>query len=204
MSVRRTGAASASLQGKLYAVGGSDDGRQALDLVERYDPVNRVWEKCPPMLTRRFDAAAIAIGEQLFVAGGYDGTQALDTVEFFDPRENRWERLPHMESRRFASSAAVCRVSRLWPQDVCVESSNSSSRQPSLLIRSPPGLEAGQMSHEVPGKSNPKSDLQPNAAFRPSSAYHRAPAPHRHTFEVIPEMTQLQANGPFNGGSPHP
>ena len=52
MSTKRAGLGAASIDGKLYAVGGHD-GSARLATVERYDPATNTWEAVAPMSTKR-------------------------------------------------------------------------------------------------------------------------------------------------------
>ena len=53
----RNSHAVAELDGKLYAVGGFNNG--ALSSVERYDPAANTWEAAAPLVTARGSPAAV-------------------------------------------------------------------------------------------------------------------------------------------------
>ena len=57
MAVARFAHGVAALDGKLYAVGGRNDG--LLSSVERYDPAANSWEAVAPMATARAFAVAL-------------------------------------------------------------------------------------------------------------------------------------------------
>ena len=60
MAAARYDHAVAVLDGKLYAVGGSDDGGDnRLSSVERYDPSVGAWEAVAPMAAARMKAFAV-------------------------------------------------------------------------------------------------------------------------------------------------
>lgn len=52
MTNRRSSAGVATLDGKIYAVGGND-GSLCMNTVERFDPTKNAWESVAPMHTRR-------------------------------------------------------------------------------------------------------------------------------------------------------
>ena len=92
MLARRTYASACELEGKIYVVGGSADGR-TLNTFEVWDPIKAHWDQWfakPPMNTKRtMHAAAVAEG-RLYVAGGFDGIRDLASAEVYDPRGNTW------------------------------------------------------------------------------------------------------------------
>lgn len=61
MSRARDGSAAvvSALDNRLYVVGGRSHNCGAIDSVEQYDPVNRIWAQEKPMMTpRRFHIAS--------------------------------------------------------------------------------------------------------------------------------------------------
>ena len=110
MSMPRTGAAGAVIDGKLYAVGGYKE-KEFLNSVERYDPVADQWdptETVAPMTTARANSGAVVLAGKLYVIGGTKGhLGALDTVECYDPTLNKWKVMPSMNSIREGPAAAV-------------------------------------------------------------------------------------------------
>lgn len=107
MNTPRSGVGVASLDGKLYAIGGYDGGN-FLNTVEMFDPVARMWHRVASMhQVRRYHSVAI-LDRQLFAVGGYDGSNVLDTVEAYDPRTNRWRRIASLDGkRRHAGVASI-------------------------------------------------------------------------------------------------
>ncbi|CAE8581576.1 unnamed protein product [Polarella glacialis] len=92
MLARRAYPTASLLNNKVYAVGGSADGR-TLSTFEVYDVDKKAWDMWftkPPLQTKRtLHATAVAEGK-LYVTGGYDGIRDLKTVEVYDPRTNHW------------------------------------------------------------------------------------------------------------------
>ena len=114
MLARRTYATACELEGKIYVVGGSADGRtlssfealkpatsiKTTDYIETQieselqvlDPFNSSWAQWftkPPMAVKRtMHGAAVAEGK-LYVSGGFDGVRDLSSAEFYDPRRGR-------------------------------------------------------------------------------------------------------------------
>ena len=60
MSTARFGAGACVLGGRLYAVGGRDDGYKLLSSVERYDEEKDEWEAVADMSTARFRVGVAA------------------------------------------------------------------------------------------------------------------------------------------------
>jgi len=92
MLARRSYCSASELEGKIYVVGGSADGR-TLNTFEVLDPLSGQWDQWftkPPMgVKRTMHAAAVAEG-RLYVAGGFDGIRDLASAEVYDPRSNSW------------------------------------------------------------------------------------------------------------------
>lgn len=111
MLARRAYLSVDELDGKLYALGGSADGR-TLNTFEVFNPKDLQWEQwfCkPPMSTKRtVHAAAVAEGK-LYVTGGFDGIRDLNSVEFYDPKTNSWSAsIDSMNTCRSYHALASC------------------------------------------------------------------------------------------------
>ena len=103
MAEARAYPAMAVLDGKLYAVGGGNDG--LLSSVERYDPAANAWEAVAPMATARYALGVAVLDGKLYAAGGQkeddeDGDVPVNTVERFDPVTNGWEAVAPMVTAR--------------------------------------------------------------------------------------------------------
>lgn len=82
--------------GRVFVVGGQDDGLAIFNSTEIYDPANDRWISAAPMAVARTGhlATAMANGD-VFVAGGLGEepnflTTVLTSAELFDPRTNVW------------------------------------------------------------------------------------------------------------------
>ena len=96
----------AVLDGKLYAVGGYNDGG-TLSSVERYDPAH-AWEAVAPMATARSRLAVAVLDGKLYVMGGNGENEALCSLERYDPVTNAWEAAaPLTTARCFHGIAAA-------------------------------------------------------------------------------------------------
>ncbi|CAG5107808.1 Oidioi.mRNA.OKI2018_I69.chr1.g3497.t1.cds [Oikopleura dioica] len=74
----------------LFAVGGWCSG-DAIQTVERYDPVREEWSMVASMNKRRCGVGVAVLDNIIYAIGGHDGTSYLQTVEKFDPNdENAW------------------------------------------------------------------------------------------------------------------
>ncbi len=107
MSTSRRGMGLATLDGCVYAIGGSD-GLDSLRLVEKYDPVSNSWFKLADLHQERSSVAATICNGTLYAIGGYDGsTSCLDTVEKYDPVTDSWSFVASMNHRRSMSAVGV-------------------------------------------------------------------------------------------------
>ena len=102
MSFPRQSAAVATIDDKLYVVGGYSSGGNRLKSVERYDPVTNTWEAVAEMSTQRKMPCVAVLDGMLYAMGGHNGTNYLSSVERFDPATNTWE------------AAAAMSIERTW------------------------------------------------------------------------------------------
>ena len=87
------------LDGKLYAVGGSNGDDGILNSVERYDPAQDAWEAVAPMAVRRIAVGVAVLDGKLYAVGGF-GAGALRSVERYDPALDAWEVVAPMAAAR--------------------------------------------------------------------------------------------------------
>ena len=116
MSIARYTLGVASLDGKLFAVGGrtdvfveqddddDDDGEdedynQRVDLVERYDPTTNAWEVMAPMGMKRGVTVDIIDGK-LYAFSDTDSDDYPSKAERYDLASNVWEPMATMSTRR--------------------------------------------------------------------------------------------------------
>jgi N-acetylneuraminic acid mutarotase len=92
-TVRSETAMVAASDGKIYVIGGYNNGY--LNTVEAYDPSTDTWKTRKNMPTRRSHLEAAEAGNgKIYAIGGYDRPYdffvALATVEEYDPKTNTW------------------------------------------------------------------------------------------------------------------
>jgi len=106
MVQRRQQLGAGVLEGKIYAVGGSD-GSVRLNSVECYDPAHNSWSFVAPMNTCRSGVGVGVMGGAMYAAGGYDGRSCLKAVERFDLDKNIWCAVSQMNTRRSFPGVAI-------------------------------------------------------------------------------------------------
>ncbi|HZR46080.1 MAG TPA: kelch repeat-containing protein [Candidatus Manganitrophaceae bacterium] len=94
------------LDGTIYLIGGhhpnaTEGGPQtdpAFSFSERWSPGMKSWEEFPPMLTPRFAASGVAVGNALWVLGGVaftpQGFNEYDRIEVYHPQLGAWAPSP--------------------------------------------------------------------------------------------------------------
>jgi N-acetylneuraminic acid mutarotase len=108
MARARGGLAAATLEGRLIAVGGSDDHGTALGDVAAYDPHLDAWAELAPLPTPRDHLAAAAVGGRLHVVGGRArGAFTLDVHEVYDPGADAWSAEAPMPTGRSGHALAA-------------------------------------------------------------------------------------------------
>ena len=107
MGTSRRGMGVATLDGYVYAIGGSD-GINALRLVEKYDPGTNSWTRLADLNHERSSVSAAVVDGQLYAIGGYDGiTSCLSTVERYNPSDDSWSYVTSMNHLRSMTAVGV-------------------------------------------------------------------------------------------------
>lgn len=99
----REGLACATLDGRIYCMGGSNASIAAMDIVEMFDPAAGVqgsWATKNSLPEQRTSAEAAVVGGTLFLVGGYNGTSYLATVLRYDPIQDTWTPIAPMNYER--------------------------------------------------------------------------------------------------------
>jgi photosystem II stability/assembly factor-like uncharacterized protein len=114
MPTGRFALSSATVNGKIYAMGGAttgtDWGEPASAIVEVYDPLTDSWDTTKaPMQTARNSFTSEAVGGKIYVFGGQPqaGTVNTATVEEYDPSTNAWTYKSPMPDVRAGLSSCV-------------------------------------------------------------------------------------------------
>jgi N-acetylneuraminic acid mutarotase len=95
------------LNGRIHALGGSDEGPTGVH--EVYDVASNRWTAANPMPTPRDHLAAVAFQGRVWALGGrtsFTGQQ-FDKVEIYDPATNSWQTGPPLPGGRGGLAAAV-------------------------------------------------------------------------------------------------
>ena len=88
--------AAASLNGKVYVIGGQSDGNPPtfFSRVDIYDPSNNTWSTGTALPAARVGMMAQTIGGKIYVFGGADGNGSSNTGVVFNPGTNSWSAVP--------------------------------------------------------------------------------------------------------------
>jgi N-acetylneuraminic acid mutarotase len=105
MPTARTGHVVASVNNKIYAIGGVNS-TGVLNVVEEYNPATNTWATKAPMPTKRAEAAVAVVNGKIYVIGGSDGS-ATDENEVYDPATNVWSSKKKLSTGRMYMAAAV-------------------------------------------------------------------------------------------------
>lgn len=108
----RNHAASATVGGKIYVIGGriasafAEDGSDT-DVVEAYDPARDLWSRPLERMPAARSAAGVAMWRnRIVIAGGETsgstGVAASGAIASYDPEKDRWSALPAMPEPRRA------------------------------------------------------------------------------------------------------
>jgi N-acetylneuraminic acid mutarotase len=101
MPTGRLGAGVATVNGKIYVIGGSNE-RSALTVNEEYDPVTDTWSAKKRMPTARSNFAIAVYENKIYCIGG-----GCVANEVYDPETNTWETKASMPTAREFMDANV-------------------------------------------------------------------------------------------------
>ena len=113
MLLPRRDFATASLDGRIYVIGGGDVTAGVIPApptttVEVYDPATDSWTLATPMLRAVTNHAAVALNGKIYVIGGQEEFLPMsDAVQEYDPVTQQWTLRNSMPTAREAIGAAV-------------------------------------------------------------------------------------------------
>ncbi len=107
MPTARGGLGVATVNGKIYAIGGLGNNGLALNVNEMYNPGTNEWTSEAPMPTARSDFAIAVFDNEIYVIGGEIGNEYVGNNEVYDPGANTWQIEASMPTPRADLSATV-------------------------------------------------------------------------------------------------
>jgi len=104
MPTTRFGLVAATVNGKIYAIGGfssfHSEGTKAVNTVEVYDPETNTWSTAVSMPKVASDLAAVTVNEKIYLIGD-------SKLDVFDPAINSWSTVAPMPTARHHLAAAT-------------------------------------------------------------------------------------------------
>lgn len=99
----------ATVNGKLYLIGGFGEGGSILASVEEYDPATNTWRFVAPLPRGLHHTAAAVVGSSIYVVGGFSALafNAQSTVYRYDTAIDRWTRVADLPKPRGALGAVT-------------------------------------------------------------------------------------------------
>jgi len=91
MSIARGDFGVATVAGKIYVIGGTNETDQPLSIVEEYNPATNEWTTKASMPTPRKGLAVAVYDGKIYAIGGIIGNIYVGNNEMYDPVSNRWE-----------------------------------------------------------------------------------------------------------------
>ena len=117
MPTARTGlGVAAASNGKIYAMGGTNQNNAVVKTVEEYDPFTNTWAtKADLPTTRPGLGVATASNGKIYAIGGRDqNNAAVNTVEEYDPATNNWTTKASMPTARSGPDVAAASNGKLY------------------------------------------------------------------------------------------
>jgi N-acetylneuraminic acid mutarotase len=111
--LKRTEVAVAAVRGKVYVVGGFQQGLSFITpAVEEYDPATDTWRECAPLPTGLHHAGIGVVNDRLYVIGGFELSlfsiwSPVTSVYEYDPVSDRWTARKPMPTPRGALAVAA-------------------------------------------------------------------------------------------------
>jgi len=107
MPTARAGACSATVNSRIYVIGGGKEPMNPFPTVEEYDPATDTWKRKTAMPNGRFFCSASAVNGKIYVIGGVGFGVVVPTVEEYDPATDTWEKKADMPTARCMLSTSV-------------------------------------------------------------------------------------------------
>ena len=98
------------MAGRIFAVGGFEQGYVPSGIVEAYDPKTNTWTKKASLPTPRSFLATSVVDGKIYAVGGANlelGQLGLPTVEEYDPRTDTWTGRADMPTPRHGLATSV-------------------------------------------------------------------------------------------------
>jgi N-acetylneuraminic acid mutarotase len=96
------------VDGRIYAIGGSDGIATPLNTVEEYNPETDTWTRKADMPTARYALSTSTVNGKIYAIGGsMGGFRALSIVEQYDPVTDIWTKKADMPTARIQVSTSV-------------------------------------------------------------------------------------------------
>lgn len=103
----RSGLAVATVDGKIYAIGGSNCAT-TFKTTEVYDPLTNTWTGVADLPSQRVFAASGTVNGFIYVISGSDGVTGLTNTNYkYDPASNTWSEAAPIPTARYLSAAGV-------------------------------------------------------------------------------------------------
>ena len=101
--------ATATVSGKIYAIGGRLDGDYSRNLavMERYDPDSDRWRRVADLPTARSGITAAVVEGRIYVFGGEGPTGTFGENEAYDPARDTWYHMAPMPTARHGLGSTV-------------------------------------------------------------------------------------------------
>jgi len=97
----------ATVNGKIYAIGGTDALGNISSAVEEYDPASNYWTPKTSMPTARTQAGVAVWDNKIYILGGCSRDRVYNTVEAYDPVTNSWSTKAPLSNERFGLGAGM-------------------------------------------------------------------------------------------------
>ncbi len=98
----------ATLEAKIYAVGGTDSAKAPVASVQIYNPATNTWSAGTSLPTTVSDASAAVVNNVLYIFGGTDnGTTATNAVWAYNPTTKAWTGKATIPTARWDTAVAV-------------------------------------------------------------------------------------------------
>ena len=190
------------LNGKIFAIGGTNELSRTLDSVEMLNLSmgSLEWEEGKPMMNKRVSHGAVVINGCIYVVGGWNGQGVVKSVEMFHPEKDSWSEVSRYDGIRMKSGVAAM-DGKIYVVGGCLQTLESCYR---AEVFDPVTLQWRQLTDSHHARASPilvpyRGKLYVFGGEGNSQGVVECYDPHTEEWSVLDTRIKHHVNGPYVG-----